>query len=87
MNGDALSAALKMTFSGNGSVGSFFPAARNVAQNSDLLNQIDDTFFGGPAPSPTPKPTPTPTPTKPTQMSLAQLYDHFGVPNYKGSYV
>lgn len=76
---DPLSAALKMTFSGNGKSGSFFPAARTVASNADLLNQIDQTFYSGPAPSATPKPTPSPSPAKPTQMSLADLYNHFGV--------
>lgn len=83
MNGDdPLSAALKMTFSG-GPSGSF-PAARKVAQgNSDLLNQIDNTFYGGPAPSATPKPSPSPSPAKPTQMSLANLYNHFGVEQQK----
>jgi hypothetical protein len=75
---DPLAAALKMTFSGGGN-GSYFPAARRVAGNSDLLNQIDQTFYSGPAPTATPKPTPSPTPTKPTSMSLADLYNHFGV--------
>lgn len=77
---DPLSAALKRTFAPN--TGSYFPAARQMliaGERDDLLKDIDSTFYGGgQAPNPTPTPTP---PVKPHQMSLAQLYDHFGVDN------
>lgn len=76
---DPLSAALKKTF--NSPSGSFFPAAQKMVQNDrqDLLKETENAFYGGGQSQPTP--TPTPTPTKPHQLTLEQLYDHFGVDN------
>lgn len=78
-SGDPLSAALKKTFAAP-SGGSYFPAA-NIAQNDrqDLLKDADNAFFGGGQLQPTP--TPTPSAVKPHQMTLEQLYTHFGVDN------
>jgi len=81
MADDALSAALKRTFTQN-TGGSYFPAA-----NMKLAGLEDDPIpdspfqkaFGGGQKTPTP--TPTPSAPKPTQMTLADLYQHFGVEN------
>jgi hypothetical protein len=84
---DAFSAALGMTFSGNGKNGqSYFPAAGLASDRSDLndmLGQSPETSFLGNGKSQAPSPTPTPTPSavKPNQMTLADLYQHFGVGN------
>ena len=78
---DPLSAALKRTFTAPQG-GSYFPAVRNLmaSERGDLLKETESTFYGG-GQAPTTTPTPSPSPVKPTQMNLAQLYDHFGVPN------
>ena len=78
---DVVSAAMQSVPQNNGS--SYFPAVnqRLYAGNdrTDLLNDIEGTFYGGGNANPTPTPTPTPSSVKPTQMTLAQLMDHFGV--------
>jgi hypothetical protein len=82
MPNNALSAALKMTFNGNGQKGSFFPGARLADDRSDLndmLGQSPETGFLQKGKAPTPTPTPTPGAVKPQHMNLAQLMDHFGV--------
>ncbi len=80
---DALSMALNMSLGGiNGKKGSFFPAARLAGNDrselQDMLNQSTETQFLA---KPTPSPSPTPSAVKPSKMTLAQLFDHFGVPN------
>ena len=79
-DGDPLTTALGMQFNGNGNK-SYFPGARLYADDrsdlNDMLNQTPETSYLGK--NPTPTPAPSPTPTKPSNMNLAQLYDHFGV--------
>lgn len=88
---DALSAALKMSF-GNGGISTpagGFPTTRIAQGDSkselqDMLNQSPETqFLSRPQPSasPTPSPIPSPSAAKPTQMSLVELMNHFGVAN------
>lgn len=82
MADDALTAALKQTFT-TPSGGSFFPAANRMmvaGLEDDPIpdNPFQKAFGGGQR---TPTPSPTPEPVKPTQMTLADLYQHFGVEN------
>jgi hypothetical protein len=83
---DPLSAALKQSFNmGNGS---YFPAANRM--NDDMtagsiyggknLDPFDPNFGGKATPTPAPRPTPNPK-IRPTELTLGQLYEHFGVEN------
>src|SRR6266436_3416604 len=82
---DPLSMAMEMSLGGiNGRKGSFFPAAKFAGNDrsdlQDMLNQTPETQFLA-KPNSSPSPTPTPAAVKPSKMTLAQLFDHFGVPN------